>query len=242
MMKLFYSRSGSEQLVWIIGPIAILLEIFTDFSFVREAGFGWVDFDHNIVIAPACAGVNFLIMAFCMSSFLMLGRGKSRCRMLTTIVLAGLASYVATVIACSARILVSVYIYRLDIYSGWLTPDTVHRVVGVCSYYLFLSFYFRLVYHFASRKNQARRGIDGGGISMRKRLVFLIPLFWYLTFSLGLPFMNGAYRADQGLFIWHALGVASVSVLLTLMMLTAHYFVTVFKRACRRAFFKTQFS
>jgi len=233
MLKNFYSGAGSEELAWIVGPIAFLLEVLTDFSFVREAGFGWVDFDHNIVIAPPCAGVNFLIMAFCMSSFLMLGRGGSIGRMITTIVLVGFASYVVTVIACTTRILFSVHAFRLDIYSGWLTQGAVHRAVGVCIYYLFLSFYFHLVYSFCPYKKQACERTGGAGASMRKWFVFFTPLFCYLTFSLGVPFINGAYRADHDSFLWHALGVGSVSVLLTLMMLTAYYFVNVLKNVCR---------
>ena len=233
VMKIFYSRATSEELTWLVGPIAFILELFTDFSFVREAGFGWVDFDHNIVIAPSCAGVNFLIIAFCMSSFLMLSRSRSPGGMFTVIGISGLASYAVTVLACAARILLSVHVFRLDIYSGWLTPDAVHRAVGVCMYYLFLCFYFHLLGRFSPHNSQAIEGTDGVCVSMRSGLVFLTPLFWYLTFSLGVPFLNGAYSAVPGSFLRHALCVGGVSVMLTVIMLAVLYLVTVLKNICR---------
>ena len=232
-MKIFYSRATSEELTWLVGPMAFILELFTDFSFVREAGFGWVDFDHNIVIAPSCAGVNFLIIAFCMSSFLMLARDRSPGGMITAIGISGLASYAVTVLACAARILLSVHVFRLDIYSGWLTQEAVHRAVGVSIYYFSLCFYFHLLSRFSPHNNQVIERTDGVYVSMRSGLVFLTPLFWYLTFSLGVPFLNGAYGSNPGLFLWHALCVGGVTLLLTVIMLAVLYLVTVLKNVCR---------
>ena len=233
MMKLFYSRATSEELMWLVGPVAFILELFTDLSFVREAGFGWVDFDNNIVIAPPCAGVNFLIIAVCMSSFLLLTRDRSPGGMAITIVITGLASYAVTVLACASRIVLSVHVFRLDIYSGWLTQEAVHRVVGVCIYYLFLCLYFHLLCRFSPQDCRAFEAPEGACVSLRTRLVYYVPLSWYLAFSLGVPFLNGAYSAVPGSFLRHALCVGGVSVLLTVILPAAFCLATALKNVCR---------
>ena len=38
-------------------------------AFVDTAGIGFVNAEYRVNIAPACAGVNFLIIAFCLTAF-----------------------------------------------------------------------------------------------------------------------------------------------------------------------------
>ena len=83
LLKAYYSGAASEDLIWIIGPVARLVELFSDFNFVHEPGYGWVDVEHDVVIAPACAGVNFYIIAFCMSAFQLTHRVQPLARTLT---------------------------------------------------------------------------------------------------------------------------------------------------------------
>lgn len=220
LLKTFYSHADSEDLVWIIGPTAFLTETFSNLSFIHESGFGWVDVQHNVVIAPVCAGVNFLIISFCMSSFQLMWRGASLKKIIASIIIAGLGAYVLTVTANTLRITLSVALFKPNIYSEWLTPDMLHRVSGTVVYYLFLCFYSSLISCSFRNKKSARQELDS---SLSTRFVLFAPLFWYLLFSLGVPFANNAFQANPDLFITHALSVCVVTTFLTLILIKAQY-------------------
>jgi hypothetical protein len=68
-LKSHYSRAGADDLFWILAPTAFLVEIVSGIEFTPESGAGYFSPGHRYLIAPACAGVNFLIVAFCMTAF-----------------------------------------------------------------------------------------------------------------------------------------------------------------------------
>ena len=220
LLKTFYSHADSEDLVWIIGPTAFLTETFSNLSFIHESGFGWVDVQHNVVIAPVCAGVNFLIISFCMSSFQLMWRGASLKKIIASIIIAGLGAYILTVTANTVRITLSVALFKTDIYSEWLTPDMLHRVSGTVVYYLFLCFYSCLISCSFRNKKSVRQELDS---LLSKQFVLFAPLFWYLLFSLGVPFANNSFQTNPDLFITHALSVCVVTSLLTLVFIKAQF-------------------
>jgi exosortase K len=214
-LKDFYSRAGSEDLAWIIGPTAWVAEIFSDLSFSPEPGYGWVDVRHNVVIAPVCAGMNFLIIAFCMSSFQILWKRTSAKQIFPAIAVAGGVSYLLTIIANAARILLAVTLFPLDIHNAWLTPDMLHRVAGIVVYYLLLCSYSQAINYYFDSGNQhlqERKNL------FAKQTLLLVPLFWYLLFSVGVPFANNSFTRNPELFARHATTVALVTVLLTLIL------------------------
>src|SRR5688572_30560726 len=68
-LKQHYSQAGSDDLTWILRPTAWLVERWSGMSFEWEPRGGFVNYARRIVIAPACAGVNFLIVTFSMAAF-----------------------------------------------------------------------------------------------------------------------------------------------------------------------------
>ena len=218
-LKDFYRQAGSEQLAWIIGPTAWVAERFSGLSFTPESGYGWVDAAHNVVIAPVCAGVNFMIIAFCMSAFQVLWKKRSPHALTIGIILAGLASYLLTIFANAVRIILSVTLFSLDIYNQWLTPDMVHRVAGIVVYYLLLCVYSQVINRCLSDQNNHGRAREK---ALGTHALLLVPLFWYLLFSVGVPFAHNALRADPDLFIRHAATVGAVTLVLTLILYAIH--------------------
>ena len=215
LLKDFYSQANSEDLFWRISPSAWVVELFTNLSFTPEPGYGWVDVSHNVVIAPVCAGVNFLIIAFCMSAFQILWKKHTLNKLTAGIILAGTASYVLTIIANAVRIFLTVTLFEMDIYSQWRTPDMVHRVAGIVVYYLLLCLYSQAV-NWWSKDNNTPRSV--GDNPFRKQALLLTPVFWYLLFSVGVPFANNALHTDHNLFIRHAATVCAVTFLLSLIL------------------------
>lgn len=221
LLKKYYSSADSQSLFWILAPTAHLVELFSGLTFVNEPGIGWFNQLHEVVIAPSCSGVNFLIMMFCMSSFQIIFSSYSGCTLFILTAFAGVAGYVVTLVVNALRIWLAIILYRADIYSGWLTPDALHRIAGVVLYYLVLCFFYLSVSYSLNRRTVKLQSTKNGGSSSGSDLLLLVPLFWYLLFSLGVPFINKAYELQPDRFIEHSLSVAATSVLLTVISVLA---------------------
>lgn len=232
LLKSFYSQAGSEDLTWIIGPTAWLTEIFSDLAFIHEPGYGWVDAANNAVIAPVCAGVNFLIISFCMSSCQILWKTRSPKKLIIGVITAGLASYAITVVANTARITLSVALLEPDIYFVWLTPGMLHRVSGTVVYYMILCIYSYSINCF-SRNSDSENPTRINSLIGRK-LILIAPLFWYLLLSLGVPFANNAFRNNPEQFITHASSVGIVTTALTLLLVKAQYLYIRMRKALNK--------
>src|SRR5215212_6905700 len=64
-LKLSYSRAAAEDLAWILGPTARAVGWLRGETLTLSPGAGcagWIPPDGSYVIAPACAGVNFMIL------------------------------------------------------------------------------------------------------------------------------------------------------------------------------------
>lgn len=217
-LKAYYSQADSESLAWILGPTAAAAQMLSGISFEREVGAGWVNLDYRIVIAPACAGINFLIVSFCMSAFQGIFRLKTVTGMFVWVGLAGVTAYGLTIIVNAVRIWLSVVLYQSDIYTAVVTPEAIHRIAGVCVYYLFLCFYYPAVSFMLSKMMPRLQSGSNSGKTNRPWLIF-IPLVWYLLFSLVVPLINNAYGLQPEQFVEHVLVVGATSLALTLMLL-----------------------
>ena len=106
-MKLLYSRASSDDLIWILGPTAEVVELLSNISFEKEAQAGYISRSTGILIAPACAGINFLIMAFCTAFFSCVHRLRTYPEKLMWTGLACLGSYFLTIVVKAMRIIIS---------------------------------------------------------------------------------------------------------------------------------------
>ena len=221
-LKAQYSLARAEDLTWILSPMAWLVQILTGQNFYFDPTEGYVSHALGVVIAPACAGVNFMIAVFCMSYFSGIFKQtgtKAASRWLTG---CAITSYFSTIIANSIRIHLSIVLITHDIHMGWLTPMRVHRISGIMIYFFFLN----LVYHiirknffsslFCADDNAPARNTTGryfanysGGARQSQ---WFWPLFWYWGISLAVPFLNGARAANPAGFAEHSLTVGLVSL------------------------------
>jgi len=225
-LKYHYSEARSEDLVWILRPTASLVEWISGIPFEEEAHTGFVSYARRIVIAPACAGVNFLVIAFCMAAFSSLHRiQRQRVKWLW---LTGslVSAYGLTVFANAVRIMVSIYSYDADIYSGWLTPQRMHRLEGVIIYFFFLCLFYRIItavfslIERAQRQNEAERGTAN---SSRCALAGLVPLFWYGLITLAIPLLNSALAKDGARFAEHGGTVISGCLAVLAVFVLVHW-------------------
>jgi exosortase K len=137
-LKVFYSTASFDQLRWILTPTVWLVRLSTGVALEMEAHRGYLSRDQLFLVAPACAGVNFLIVTF-VSLCLGLASACSRAGERVALVLASAAAaYAATVLANAARIALALRLHEAGASFGPLTPARLHCAVGVAVYFLFL--------------------------------------------------------------------------------------------------------
>src|SRR5262249_11368023 len=115
-LKAFYSRAGATELLWTLAPSAWLARFVGGIDLVYEQGAGFISHTHRMVVGPACAGVNFLILCFLCLYFSFARHFSSKLRWL---VYSLLASFGAAVAANSLRIFLSAHLWDADIYGPW---------------------------------------------------------------------------------------------------------------------------
>ena len=126
--KRHFSAAAANQLSWILAPTARLMEWLTLARPVWESGVGYTDFSRGIIIAPACAGINFMIMVFGLAAFYGLVQIRRLAPLLIWLALSLAVAYGLALMVNTLRIALSMWLYRADIYSAWITPRRVHRL------------------------------------------------------------------------------------------------------------------
>ena len=127
-LKLHHSSATAADLRWILAPTAAAVEALTGKRFIYEDGAGYLSTELSFLIAPSCAGVNFLIAAFltgCVGFYRAFPAVRQRVRLFAAS-LGG--AYVAAVLANVLRIVLAV---RFRDAAG---DDAAHRLLGVCVY------------------------------------------------------------------------------------------------------------
>ena len=219
-LKYGYSRAGSEDLSWMLGPTASLVEWLTGAAFIKEPGIGYVSPTLQMAIVPACAGINFMIAAFCMTALTWLYAMKRRSFLPICIPAALATAYGVTLCTNSLRILLAIHLYAADIYAASVTPERIHRIAGIGVYFICLC-----LLYLSARKATFSRYFFGpqhrkhsGGSTINSLLVLLPPLLWYLAVALVMPVFNRAISKNPALFAEHAGFVLIVSFLLFVLM------------------------
>lgn len=222
-LKYYYSHAGNDDLNWILIPTSRVVEYLSGIHFERELHIGLVNHAHRFIIVPSCAGVNFLTIAFSTLFFSFVHRPKGiGLKLLWLGISAGFA-YLLTLVANALRIVAAIYLYRADIYGGWVTSERIHRIEGTFIYFLFLF----IAYLTAERviqglilktpgewRSPAPKGKEFIHIIRR----CLIPFFWYSLIGLGIPLLRMAYKQDGAKFTEHFSLVTSVCLCILLLL------------------------
>ncbi len=214
--KYHYSRAGSEDLKWVLAPTIGLLEWIGGIDFDWETGAGFINHAYHIIVGPSCAGINFLTIAFSTLFFSFAYRlGGNRLK-LVWLGISLCMAYVVTLGVNALRILGAIYLYRADLYGGWVTPARVHRIEGTFVYFFFLVLVYiageKIAGFLAARRRQTEKKDLACGAWKS-----LVPFFWYILFVLGIPLLNMAHKRDAHRFLEH--GLLVISVCLSLLLL-----------------------
>lgn len=141
-LKSHYSGATAGELSWILAPTAELVGLLVGADFVFEAGAGWCSRDEMFAIAPACAGVNFLLASFLAMSVASVLRLRSPRRRFVAISVSLAAAYVATIVVNAIRITIALRASSLG--SSLLGFDGLHRAQGITVFFVALYMLYQI--------------------------------------------------------------------------------------------------
>lgn len=133
-LKRHYSRATPDELAWVLAPTAALVELASGATFSRERHAGFVSRELSFVIAPSCAGVNFLIIALCTLMLSFIGQLRGVRSQVVFTLSAALTAYVSTVVVNSLRIMVALRLRAREATLPMLDAQQTHRIEGVVVY------------------------------------------------------------------------------------------------------------
>ena len=139
-VKLFYSTAGPVELKWILYPTTALVNVFSSIDFWFDPDKGYVAVGIPVVIGPGCAGLNYFVIALCMSVFSFVNRYQ-RSKVYLFLGLTML-TYVVTLVANASRIIAGVMMLDLSERLNFAVSSTLHTVQGSLFYFIFLVAYF----------------------------------------------------------------------------------------------------
>ena len=211
LLKHHYSRASAEDLRWILAPTTWLTSWLVRGEFAFQAGQGYLNREQSVLIAPACAGVNFLIVALVS---LLLGFGghfrSSRQRGAWLAASVGMA-YLTTLLVNALRIALSVAVAHLAARLTGLTFQSVHRLLGIFIYLAGLLSLCLTVQLWLS----SRLGCPAKAGSSR---VLLLALGCYAGVTLLVPLLGGAANNPE---YWSHAAPVSVLVVVSAALLFA---------------------
>jgi len=205
LTKAANSRLEPDQLLWIAAPTRALVSVVTGLEFVHEAGYGYVNLDHRLVIAKSCLGMNYLVAVLGMLAFTTIPTARGPGRKLLLVAPIAAAAYVATVVVNGLRIALGIALHESPLSWGWVTPERLHRGAGIALYFLAL----------VTIQALARRIVPGATARRPPGAGFAAsPLLWYGLVAVALPLANGALFESPGRFLEHGAWVLALALLL----------------------------
>jgi exosortase K len=205
LLKLHYSRASAEELRWVLAPTTGLTSFVTQAEFSFHAGEGYLSRELSILISPACAGVNFLIVAFLSLALGFDGHFQGWRARARWLVASAATAYVVALLVNALRITLSVALAHLAARSTGLTFQSVHRLLGVVVYLAALSALCLTVQRwlqFSPARRvpppEARQGLVSTARGVPGlRSVLLLALACYSAVTLVIPLLRGAYRTPE---------------------------------------------
>jgi exosortase K len=244
ILKLFYSKAGSDQLLWILTPTAWWVKILNGIPFDYQTGVGFVNHSYRFIIAPSCSGVQFMMISIAMLIFSFVHRMGTKKKGVGWIGLSVMVSYLFTILVNGVRIILAIYlplyiegIQITSFLNNWMTPERLHTVIGIVVYFTSLIGIYCMAEFVSLKCAGVRKGeqncINGndfdigagkvsvevykeilGDLLVQKTGKYITPGFWYFSIVLGIPFLNRAYRHDGEKFMEYGLLLISVCLVI----------------------------
>jgi exosortase K len=188
-LKRFYSTASAADLRFVLTPTTWLVEVAGGHRFDWTSG-GYLSTELRFLIAPACAGVNFLIVAFAALVLGFVRPARPAWQNVGILLASAAAAFATTVLVNALRILIVIPLWIHRVSFGCLTGARLHELVGVMVFLGML-----LLLHLAARR------------LARAPVQVWVPLLAYAGVVLVVPLLRGAHQRPG--FWVHAVIVAA---------------------------------
>jgi hypothetical protein len=198
-LKWHFSVAAASELLWMLRPLSLLLQLLTGWHFRSNADGEWQSLDAGIVLVKACAGINFMVLSLLGWCWMLRPKGSvpgesgsvrgARAWMLllewpALLCTAGVFAWLTTLAVNALRILAIVHLQpALEL---WLAPPQAHRLIGLLVYLPALSLQLVL----ADRRHWRRAVLVGCGL--------------YAALILVMPLLTGNARLTSPTYWQHA--------------------------------------
>lgn len=199
-LKRFYGTASAAELRFLLAPTTALVELAGGHRFEWTPR-GYVSAELRFVVAPACAGVNFLVAAFAGLVLGFVRPARSARQNVAVLLASAAAAYVTAVVANAVRLLIAIPLWTRGVSLGWLTGPRLHELAGVTVFLGML-----LLLHAAARRVAAAPAHG------------LLPLLPYAGVVLGVPLLRGAGRRPE---FWAHAGVVAAGLLVAILAVLA---------------------
>ena len=204
LLKRHYSMASADELRWILQPVGWLVNGWDRLPYAWESGIGLVRADQRITIAPACAGVNFLIMAYGLMVFAFLHHQRTLVRRAAWLAGAFVAAYAVSIMTNAARIVLAITLYDADVDWGALTPERMHTIAGIAVYSGALGLYYAVLQRIITAEGRTSWPLRG----------FWLPWIWYVTGAVAVPVAHRAWIGQDRPELGYCLTVVGISSLI----------------------------
>ena len=155
LLKFGYTLADNDSLILLLKPTDKIVGLLTGSHSVYFSDKGYYHDNLNILIEKSCSGFNFLLLCFCMLTFLFLKYANKTIFKFLSIPVALITSYFLTIFVNASRIFASIIMQQQanNIFSD--RPHLIlHEIVGVITNLTFLILIYIVSEKFLTNKYQ----------------------------------------------------------------------------------------
>ena len=139
LLKFGYKLADNDNLIFLLKPTDQIVGLLTGSHSIYFSDKGYYHDSLNILIEKSCSGFNFMLLCFCMLTFLFLKHSNNKTFKILSIPVSLIVSYVLTIFVNASRIFVSIIMQQQvsNILIG-RSHLILHEIVGVITNLTFL--------------------------------------------------------------------------------------------------------
>lgn len=147
VLKLLYPLADTNDVRMFVRPTAEIVSVATNESFTHDArGFYFPEL--NVLIDKSCSGFNFFVIALCVFVSIVPYHHLSRRQCVALFPVLIVFTYSMTICVNTSRIVVALFILKLEPLMPWITQPWVHEAEGALVYLFSLLGAYLIITHY----------------------------------------------------------------------------------------------
>jgi len=155
LLKFGYTLADNGKLIFLLYPTDKIVGLLTGSPSVYFSDKGYYHVSMNILIEKSCSGYNFMLLCFCMLTFLSLKHINKPFFKSLSIPVSLIAAYILAILVNASRIFASIIIQNQ---ANNFLPDRphliLHDIVGIITNLTFLILIYAVLQKFLTNKNK----------------------------------------------------------------------------------------